>query len=394
MSQPDASTVPAAPQRLTSLDGLRGVAAFVVLLHHSLLLVPILAAAQFVSRPVTGGPLGVLLYSPLHLLWGGTEAVYLFFVLSGAVLVHQVRRRGTFSWEAYYPSRMLRLYLPVAAAIALAAITIVIVPRVGGSGNQWLGIHLPTYTPATVLQDLTLIGGDSGVVTPLWSLQWEVIFSLMLPLAVLFARQSRGGILVAAGLAVLTVGFLLGQQPMAYLPMFFIGGILGWHLDAIHDVAARVARSRSRHLLWAALLVVAVVTTTSYWLLIPLGLSVDIQTWSRPLIVIGVSIFVIAALYWPPLAWLLSRRPFVWLGGISFSLYLVHEPIVVAFGYLLGPHLTSGLVAIVVALAVAIGFWAVVERPSHRLSRAVAARLAARPAVGGASARLGPGDVG
>jgi peptidoglycan/LPS O-acetylase OafA/YrhL len=74
------------PTRIGALDGLRGVAAGVVLVHHALMSDPGLATAY--TRPEAGesGWRSVLLYSPLHVLWGGTQAVFVFFVLSGYVL--------------------------------------------------------------------------------------------------------------------------------------------------------------------------------------------------------------------------------------------------------------------------------------------------------------------
>src|SRR5262245_36856658 len=110
----------ASSQRFASLDGLRGVAALVVVVHHSLLVSPMLAAAYY-GGDITGALHRIAVYSPLHLLWGGKEAVVVFFVLSGFVLVMAMRSRS-FDWASYFPSRLLRLYLPVAGAVALGAL--------------------------------------------------------------------------------------------------------------------------------------------------------------------------------------------------------------------------------------------------------------------------------
>jgi peptidoglycan/LPS O-acetylase OafA/YrhL len=64
--------------RLRSLDGLRGLAALIVVIHHSLLVVPGLAAPYF-GQSTQSSIQELLAYSPLHLLWAGTEAVFLFF---------------------------------------------------------------------------------------------------------------------------------------------------------------------------------------------------------------------------------------------------------------------------------------------------------------------------
>ena len=120
---PSASTALKKTARVTSLDGLRGLAAVVVLVHHALLTAPVLASAYYggsvsdASDPVSWA----LTYTPLHLIWAGTEAVYLFFVLSGVVLTFPVLRSRSFSWLAYYPSRLLRLYGPIVFAVLLGS---------------------------------------------------------------------------------------------------------------------------------------------------------------------------------------------------------------------------------------------------------------------------------
>jgi peptidoglycan/LPS O-acetylase OafA/YrhL len=77
-----------------------------------------------------------------------------------------------------------------------------------------------------------------------------------------------------------------------------------------------------------------------------------------------------------------------WAGTRSFSLYLVHEPIVVATAFVLGGTMSVALLA---AVAIPMGllgselFFRVAERPMHRWSRAlglwVEARLSPRPAA-------------
>lgn len=73
---------------MQSFDGLRGVAAVVVLIHHSLLTVPSLASAYYPTTvtAIAWSKSWLITYTPLHLIWAGTEAVCLFFILSGFVL--------------------------------------------------------------------------------------------------------------------------------------------------------------------------------------------------------------------------------------------------------------------------------------------------------------------
>jgi peptidoglycan/LPS O-acetylase OafA/YrhL len=71
---------------------------------------------------------------------------------------------------------------------------------------------------------------------------------------------------------------------------------------------------------------------------------------------------------------LLARRPVAWAGSRSYSLYLVHEPIVVLAAFALGGAPTLPLLVVVAVPPVVLlteGFFRLVERPSHALSRRV-----------------------
>jgi peptidoglycan/LPS O-acetylase OafA/YrhL len=67
-------------------------------------------------------------------------------------------------------------------------------------------------------------------------------------------------------------------------------------------------------------------------------------------------------------------------GTISFSLYLVHRPLMIAVAFLLGTGPVAAVVAIVVSLAVATGFYFVAEKPLHRLSQKIARSVRAESA--------------
>src|SRR5690606_25572931 len=122
------STAPAgAPrgQRISSLDGLRGIAALVVLLYHLTLV-----ARPFLETGRTSNAWWWITETPLKLLTAGTEAVLVFFVLSGFVVALPAFRAG-FNWVGMLTGRMLRLYLPVWASLALSVALLQLVPRTG-----------------------------------------------------------------------------------------------------------------------------------------------------------------------------------------------------------------------------------------------------------------------
>lgn len=97
----------------------------------------------------------------------------------------------------------------------------------------------------------------------------------------------------------------------------------------------------------------------------------------------GAALLVILAVIWPRAQRALSVRPMQWLGRVSFSLYLVHAPILATLCYLLGAGQwwLACLLGVPLSLAVAALFHALVERRSQELaSRAgsIGAALAER----------------
>src|SRR6476660_9352443 len=136
--------------RVTQLDGLRGLAALVVVACHALSTLP------DIGRVVAGDRTAGLssseawaVFSPLHILWNGTPAVHVFFVLSGFVLILPFTKSlpGR-SWAPYYAKRLLRLYLPAWAALALAVVLMVLIPRTPSPlQSPWADMYVTTADP-------------------------------------------------------------------------------------------------------------------------------------------------------------------------------------------------------------------------------------------------------
>jgi peptidoglycan/LPS O-acetylase OafA/YrhL len=299
------------------------------------------------------------------------------------VLTLPVIRSPRFSWRSFYPQRMIRLYLPVWAAVVFAVLTIQLVPRSGATGSDWLRERLTSVTPIAFVKDITLVLGNSGLVSPLWSLRWEILFSLALPIFVWLALKWRvvNPVKVVACLAIVAVGGVTENSVLLYLPMFLIGAIIASALPALHDRVETAGRARQKF--WAVMFAIAVILLVSRWLLLGVGTPMVLVNATTGLMLAGAAMMVLVAIFWVPANSFLSRRGVQWLGRVSFSLYLVHEPIVVACGYLFGPgrEWIAITAAIPVALGVAWLFHRFVEKPSHRLAKAVRARSSAPTAV-------------
>ncbi|PPF43579.1 acyltransferase [Pseudoclavibacter sp. AY1F1] len=353
--------------RLRELDGLRGLAALIVLIYHISLTYPSLAAPYY-AQPVEGPLAFALTYTPLHLLRDGRMAVYIFFVLSGLVLALPVLARGrAYPWLAYYPQRLIRLYLPVWAAVALGVALIALVPRGAEMGSIWLESAPDTFGATQIALDLTLVAGVGGVVSPLWTLRWEVLFSLLLPVYMFLATKFRRQwwALALASLILIGVGFRLDNEYLSILPMFMLGVASAAGLDDIRRSGeALKPRWRGLLLICAALLLV------SPWLAQLVSVPGGLVGHLRVAVAAGAMLTVWCAICVPSFGNLLKARPFQWLGAISFSLYLIHEPIVIASAFWFGAEnlILAGVVSCFSSLLLASVFLRFVERPSHRLA--------------------------
>jgi peptidoglycan/LPS O-acetylase OafA/YrhL len=375
--------------RVTQLDGLRGIAALVVVACHVLSVLPEIGRAVSTDRSAPLSSAGMwAVFSPLHVVWNGTPAVHVFFVLSGFVLILPFTNAGPArSWAPYYAKRLLRLYLPAWASLAVAVALIALVPRTASPlQSPWADVYVTDPSVGQVAKDSLLLLGASTINTPLWTLRWEVAFSLLLPLYVIAALRWRRLWHLKLGicLALAVAGAMQHVEWLTYLPIFAIGAILGAERERIRELTKSWPG-----IAWLPVAAVGLFLANAEWI-----------SPERPLhgveavVTVGATLIVLVFLL-SGSAKKLGDTPLAqWLGRVSFSLYLVHLPIILAGVTLLRSVSLPLALAVsgAVSLAVAELFFRYVERPAHRLSvaagRAVERRL--RPAVREAGVRESP----
>ncbi|MFC3124710.1 acyltransferase family protein [Pseudoroseomonas globiformis] len=356
-----------APQRLIELDSLRGIAALVVVLHHAWLSLseqPSWLVWLFSDTPLR--PIGM-----------GRQAVIFFFVLSGYVLtlalLRQERKRPgsvltVSGWAQYGLQRAIRLGIPVLAVVLFSAAL---------QSMFWSG-PLPDGTPHilagaiwsdmwtwsdVVSQALLLRSGDGFQLNPvLWSLVHEWRIALLLPLVLLF--RGRVALLLATALLGAAIARLAGMPEgqvalgqslpgslaasAGFLPAFAAGAALalrpGVKLDQTQAVAAGTA------------ILVMVMAAHDYG------------------VIAASALLILLAERGGPLARTLRQAGLLWLGKISFSLYLIHMPLMLALAHafrgMLPDWAIAGL-AIPLSLPLAFALHMLVEQPAHRLARRV-----------------------
>lgn len=363
-------------EHVAALDGLRGLAALIVVVRHTLNAV---AMPDDVREAILRGPLAVVL--------NAEGAVQVFFVLSGFVLAGSLERRGGGIGVAQYlVRRVFRIHPPYVAAVLLAWLLgfLYAVAPGGDALTQWqrhmMAVHLPLGRLATTLW----FPGDAHLQLPVgWTLQVEMIYSLLLPLMVVAGGWLRGVPLLAVALAALMVDGVPRWMDHA---LDFSLGLLTFRERA---TLARLVPTRG----WApavlALLAVCVHTWPLFagWLM-PWGGLLLIRHGELPIAVmsVGAWMLLVATLLLPQPRRFLSLPACVKAGRWSYSLYLVHLPVLQtvlwAWGPTerLGPGSTVALVAVVLALSVILARvgWRLVERPSILAGNAVCRWLSRR----------------
>lgn len=327
-------------QHLTSIDALRGFAALSVVLFH-------LGGA---GLPKLASPLTISLTS-----WGWT-GVEIFFVISGFVIPF-VMLKSSYQWRhggSFLTRRFIRIWPPSAILVALTVAQFAVVNYIqGGASDVWsspsAGKIFANLFYAVPFTDHSWLNGV------LWTLAVEFEYYLFLALAFPLIASSRAW-LVSTGLASLITAILPGAETVLFLKyaaFFAMGGLcLLFH---------------EQHIRRAFFLAV-------------LGLMAGVASVQLGMLATGFATATALIIAFVPI----QNRLFVFLGTISYSLYLIHMLVASTTEFLLAKAFepvnpSSRLVAQIVCIAVAIGgawvFYQLVERHFVTLSQQFSRRV-------------------
>ncbi|MFT3855760.1 MAG: acyltransferase [Ilumatobacteraceae bacterium] len=373
--------------RRRGLDGIRGVAAAVVVAHH-LALCGGWMSDPFAAQPhVSSGFERAMTYTPLHVLWAGGEAVFVFFVLSGYVLartdISTPRRTAGFVGK-----RFARLYVPATAAIVLATAQHALIRRTAGEADGWLRWHGAAVAWSDPLRLATLLT-DTGeqIDSVLWSLRWEVLFSALVPvvLAVMALAIGRRAPCVGTALcACIALSIYQSSGVLFYLPMFLLGTLAALNEAAVGRWVDRWRQRVPDGVIGLVALVLGALMVTVRWWANPVKLVEDhplqqaMAGVEQLVVVLGACVLVVAAVHVASARRLFEAGVLQRLGSRSFSLYLVHEPIVVSVAQRFDPqHRPLDFLAVSLVLVAIMTelFFRLVERPSIALARRVNALI-------------------
>jgi peptidoglycan/LPS O-acetylase OafA/YrhL len=370
---PKKTSGPVKPGRIQSIDGLRGVAALLVVLFH---------LHEAVSRTATDW-----LWSPIA--WvaaNGAKGVDIFFVISGFVIAMSVSKGArTFSYFGrFILRRSVRLDPPYWSAILLEIVLVYSTLQLFPDRPIALPTGAQLLSHFFYLQDLL---GYGNIVIAFWTLCYEIQFYgffvgliVLRPYLPAILQSTRWTTVFAGGLFLLSVWVRFIHPGIAPHGLF----IDRWYQFFIGTLTffaiSEPGRLKMVYLAWATLAVVLVSTSTSLLQLLP----------------IVVSAWLLLAAHDARWGRLLAVRPLQFLGAISYSLYLYHGSVGWRFVSLMQKLLpgtwsstlavTVYVAGIVLSIAFSALMWRFIERPFLRLSQKI--RMPARNAPSPSSTPL------
>ncbi|MEH7786650.1 acyltransferase [Bacillus thuringiensis] len=319
--------------RIKELDSIRGLAALTVVFGHFCLMLP--------SLPNS------IKFSPLRFLWAGGEAVIVFYVLSGFVLSMALYHSKTNYW-GYLIKRFVRIYIPYYFWIIVTFVLFILFSSYEVVGlrdwfyDRWQG----SITKLDILNHFVLLNNffTENYNPVIWSLAQEMRISIVFPLLFLlfYKLNWKKTILFALSFSLISVvlnmlhigkaeGFYNGYaDTLHFTSMFMVGMLLFKYQEKL------IYSYRNMKKFKKGFLITLGVILYLYSILI-YGFSRNdttflIKDWG---VVMGVSIFIIMAMSNLKVKAFLNKSVFVYLGEISYSIYLCHFPIMMVLFKLL-----------------------------------------------------------
>ncbi len=335
----------------------------------------------------------VIFHAFPQILPGGFVGVDVFFVISGylisAILLSDLQR-GRFTYREFYARRMRRIF-PALALVLAACLVFGWLVLLDAEYTQ-LGGH--AAAGAGFIANLALWRESSYFDTAaelkpllhLWSLGIEEQFYFVWPFALALAWRRRwtGAVLAAVTLSSFALGWWWSRRfPVGafYLPVprfweLALGGLLAWHSKAYGREPPSDTRSIEKCAGWRARFPVAMnLLSVAGLLLLLLSMTCFDKTTRFPGVramvpTLGTVLVILAGERAWPNRMILSQPWMVFIGLISYPLYLWHWPLLV-FGRVLWseiPPVAVRMMLVLLSVVLASATYACLEKPVRRMA--------------------------
>ena len=293
-------------KKIGEIQGLRALAATLVLLFH----------AKFIS--------------------GGFIGVDIFYVISGflitGLLLKEVQKSGRISLKAFYLRRSKRL-LPASFLVLFvtAIFAWLVLPPIsrGSIGRDLIAttLYISNYLFAWWQNDYQNLNATPSPFIHYWSLAVEEQFYLFWPLFIVaLAKLNSSRKYLIAFSTVTIVSFALGIWLTLIAPIwaFYSLPTRAWELSIGAFIALLPVLRRKSSLV--AIIGAAALLISIFWF----NEKTPFPGAYALLPVLGTGLLLISIGAWPqPIHWVATNRVSLWLGKISYPLYLWHWPVLV-----------------------------------------------------------------
>ena len=302
--------------KIDSLTGIRGAAACWVVIYH--------------SHRVAEKSLGLPELKTIPIVSSGYLAVDLFFILSGFILAANYFKKfggqNRNSFIKFMVARIYRIFPLNTFALIIFSIMVFSFGKIYWTGEL---LNIKSFLSALFLIQSWGFSSSTAWNTPSWSLSTEWLAYFIFPIIIRIIRRVNDlkfaligflssllaltGTMIFFGRNTLDHVWLLGLPRCLFQ---FAAGIFLWRVLTFIDVSHRIS---SLFMGSGLVILVVALIAPSLQLFAPLAFS----------------LIIIACACANPLAnWLFANRAVLFLGEISFSIYLMHGIVLGMFSYL------------------------------------------------------------
>jgi peptidoglycan/LPS O-acetylase OafA/YrhL len=350
--------------RLPHIQGLRGVSVLLILLFH----------AGFIFR-------------------GGFVGVDIFFVISGFVITRMLMRekvsnQGKIYWNRFFFNRARRLIPSLSIVTTLTLIMVFVLfdkaERFAAANEVFSVMFFWSNAFFFLKNDYLALNAD--VFTHMWSLAVEEQFYLVLPAVFVVIRLAKRIFKIKEKTAFLNVFWsLIFLSLLSNILLTNFSESLG---IPVHLIPERFAFFATPTRIWEILIgavgslinyptepkskSVKIITNSSLvgiacsavfldsWMKFPGINAIPVVLSTLFLVVYGNQVSFVSKI--------LNLRPLIWMGEMSYNLYLVHWPILVILKHQFGGNSTIRFFAMLISFPIAKGLHGRVDQPFRRLS--------------------------
>jgi peptidoglycan/LPS O-acetylase OafA/YrhL len=383
-----------AGNRIKSLDSLRGIASLIVVIFHCLLSYNLFYYAY--KNVYENNFVKMMSVTPLHTFWAGKEAVLLFFILSGFVLSIPFFNNMAPQYSKFITKRIFRIYGPYIAVMFVSTLLVMLFADfkdVSGLSQTYSERWDHDVTLKAIISYILMIEHDKANVNGvIWTLFHEMRISFIFPffLLLLVKFDFVKSLFITVSINVFfflmitlllkvieneyLLFFVLSIRETFYYCTFFIFGALLYKYKNKFDRLESLNKS-----LKTLLLLLSLVLINCKWFVVLTGIS---NTRLEDIIsAMGILLLFSLVLTSKTLDTALNSPPLLWLGKVSYSLYLVHIPVLMLTTIFLSKIIPLSYTFVLVpifSLVVAHFCYKYIEKPFSILGSKLAGNIASK----------------